>query len=128
MAIRGMVTTSAGEPIPDASVFVESGPSHPDIVAVTGVQGAYELSGLAPGVYVIRVQADGFTGISGRVPVRHGQATRLNVALEFDQVPEIDGQDDVPELSGQDTSAKLGKAARGLASRRRRAFDGDAAA
>lgn len=93
-AIAGNITTSEGEPIADASVLVESGPSHPDLAAITDASGAYRLSDLNPGQYVVRVFAEGFLTMSGRVPVRDKQVTSLNVTLEEDEspVPEMDDQ------------------------------------
>jgi len=48
-AIVGNITTTKGEPIADASVMVESGPSHPDLAAITDESGAYHLGDLEPG-------------------------------------------------------------------------------
>jgi Carboxypeptidase regulatory-like domain len=93
-AIVGNITTTGGEPIADASVMVESGPSHPDLAAITDESGVYRLGDLEPGQYVIRVFAEGFSTVSGRVPVRRGHTTRANLTLEEDEtpVPEMDDQ------------------------------------
>jgi hypothetical protein len=93
--IVGYITTTEGEPIADASVIVESGPPHPDLAAITDESGAYRLSDLEPGQYVIRVFAEGFSTVSGRVPVRHGLVTRANLTLQQEEespVPEMDDQ------------------------------------
>jgi hypothetical protein len=92
--IVGKITTSDGRPIADATVMVESGPTHSDLAAVTDVTGAYALSELEPGLYTLQVNAAGFSTVSGRVPVRHKQITRADLTLEEEEIP-------VPEMDDQ---------------------------
>jgi hypothetical protein len=89
-AIIGNITTLEGEPVADASILVESGPSHPDLAALSDESGSYQLSDLEPGQYVIRVFAEGFSSVSGRVPVRRGRVTRANLTLQEAETPELD--------------------------------------
>ena len=88
--IAGVITDIGGNPIPDASIFVTSGPAHAEIAALTDEQGAYRLSGLRAGTYVLQVNAGGFVPVSGRVPVRDGRVTRADVTLQGDEVLEIE--------------------------------------
>ena len=99
--IAGVVMDIGGDPIPDASVFVVSGPTHAEIAALTDEAGAYRLGGLGPGTYVLKVNADGFAPVSGRVPVRDGRVTRVNVTLRGDEVLEIEGSPDPEAEQGR---------------------------
>lgn len=51
--ISGRVTRAGGGPLADLNVFVISGPSHPDISAVTAPDGTFALGALEPGRYVL---------------------------------------------------------------------------
>jgi hypothetical protein len=58
-SIKGTVTDELGGLILNASVVARS-TSGKEITTATGEQGTYVLSGLAPGVYELRVTASGF--------------------------------------------------------------------
>jgi hypothetical protein len=68
-SIRGRLVDAVGRPVAEAAVMiVESERPHEDIAALTGEDGRFELSGLAPGRYVILVNPPG--AASQRVTVR----------------------------------------------------------
>ena len=51
--LRGRVVDAGGVPVEGAVVWVVEGPPHPDIAAVTGPSGGFELGELEPGRYVV---------------------------------------------------------------------------
>jgi len=87
--IKGTVKTTDDEPVPEASVMVASGPSHPDVAALTDDGGAFELGGLQSGRYVIEVNAAGYSPARGRVRVRDEGTTRVGITLQEGDAPEI---------------------------------------
>jgi hypothetical protein len=87
--IIGYVRTLDGEPIEEATVIVVAGPAHLDIAAITDARGRFQLGNLAPGRYTIRVFADGYEPVSGRVRVYSGERSRVNVVLANEVVEEI---------------------------------------
>src|SRR5215469_5076659 len=105
--IAGRITSPDGEPIANASVMVASGPSHPDLAAITDKKGAFRLDDLEAGEYLIQVNAEGFAKVCGRVPVRPRHVTRADLVLPEEEVPELDDQFEDDPLSrpgGQDKS------------------------
>jgi len=52
--------TAAQQAVSAATVAISAGPPHPDIAAVTDNQGAFFLSGLAPGSYQLTVNKAGY--------------------------------------------------------------------
>lgn len=92
--LRGVVETTDGDPIADATVYVVEGPPHPDIAAQTNENGRFRLGGLGPGEYVIEVNAEGFSPRRGRVRVLTAGSRFYHIVLE----PIEDEDDGVPEI------------------------------
>ena len=86
--IVGRVVTVDEQPIEDAAVMVVSGPTHPDVAALSDERGAFRLGDLVPGRYVIEVDAEGYVSRRGRVPVRSERATHIHIVLQDEYVPE----------------------------------------
>lgn len=92
----GVVRTTDKQPIPDARVLVVSGPTHPDIAALTNENGRFRLGGLEPGRYRIEVDAEGFLPVQGGVRVLTQGARFYRIALE--PIVVDDDLTPVPEL------------------------------
>ncbi len=82
--IEGVVTTDEGLPIAGASVGVPE----LDAEAITGADGTYALSDLAPGSYQIFIQKIGYESLGKGIDVRPGEVTRVDVQLAPQPVAE----------------------------------------
>jgi uncharacterized GH25 family protein len=79
--VAGRVVDSAGEPVAGATVAVKSSTQpHPDIAAFTSDAGAFELSGLRPGSYVLEAR-EGSASASAHVEVAAGEAVHVEFCL-----------------------------------------------
>lgn len=58
-SINGVVRDTNNVPMGDINMMITSGPSHPDIVAVTGDDGMFSFSDLLPGNYAIKAYGGG---------------------------------------------------------------------
>ena len=82
MEILGRVTDSAGEPVRDAVVMIVAATaSHPDMAALTDDRGEYHLSGLAPGMYRVGVNAEGRAPASLEVHLNSEEGAQLDFRL-----------------------------------------------
>lgn len=75
--VEGLVTNAAVEPIEGATVSVES----LGATAETNQDGSFALSELAPGVYTLTIEADGFLGTEREVNVGAGEVSTVDVVL-----------------------------------------------
>ncbi len=84
-SITGKVVDPKGTPVPMASVgFVEAPVAIPDIAALSGVDGSFELSAPVAGEYKIAVTAEAFAPLLVSV-VCEGQST---IGLKLQLRPE----------------------------------------
>ncbi|MCA1634280.1 MAG: carboxypeptidase-like regulatory domain-containing protein [Acidobacteria bacterium] len=80
-SVRGQVKDEFGGAIIGATV-VATGPGGAQKTATTNDEGAYTLSGLAPGTYTLSAQATGFARYENAgVEVAAGRAAALDIAL-----------------------------------------------
>lgn len=70
-----------GEPVPGARVLLPGRDGTPRTAAVTDGSGRFTLSGLAAGVYDLRVEADGMVPWSGRVTLPPLGRTQVDIVL-----------------------------------------------
>lgn len=77
-SIKGVVTDENSETLPSVAVVVEG----TDKAVTTGFNGAYEISGLEPGDYVLTFETLGYQKNESAVTVRAGQDVTLNVQME----------------------------------------------
>ena len=77
-SIRGTVSDSAGNPLGNASVSVEGTGLKATTVATTG---AYEVRGISPGSYTVRVRLVGFVPGELAVTVGPGEVAKGDVTL-----------------------------------------------
>ena len=77
-SIRGTVSDSAGNPLGNASVSVEGTGLKATTVAASG---AYEVRGISPGSYTVRVRLVGFVPGELAVTVGPGEAAKGDVTL-----------------------------------------------
>ena len=79
--LRGQVTDPSGAAVPQATVAMT--PSTGETITIkTTATGTYEIKGLAPGVYVLTVNASGFTVFENdSVQISAGQIQRVDARL-----------------------------------------------
>jgi hypothetical protein len=81
-AIEGRVLDSHGQPLAWATVMIGGdSPPHVDIAILTEDDGRYAFRGLAPGVYTLLVNAEGYPLESGQTTVAAGAVARLDFNL-----------------------------------------------
>jgi hypothetical protein len=105
--LTGRVTDDAGEALPGTTVTVSSpaligGPR----IAVTEADGSYNFSALAPGVYNVRAELQGFIPQErGEVEVRLNRTTTIEFELALGQLTEsIEVTAETPVLDTQQVS------------------------
>jgi len=85
-SIQGRVTSQfGGRPLSGVEVSLEGRAA----TTLSGDNGAYQLTGLAPGEYTVVTQALGYARVSRTVTVRAGQTVTLDIELE-EQAMELD--------------------------------------
>jgi hypothetical protein len=83
--LRGQVTDPSGSTISGAAVLLTA-PNGNSVDAVTNKDGSYELSGLAPGTYTVKVVAEGFGLFTAQnIAVKAGQTQTLKIALTLEE-------------------------------------------
>ena len=92
-AIKGLVRDANNVPMEEVSIVIVTGPTHPDMAALTGTDGSFGFSGLRPGSYVIK--AYGSEVESDELPVRvlPRKIAFVEIWLETDIIDEIDETD-----------------------------------
>jgi hypothetical protein len=82
--LRGQVTDPSGAAVTSATVLVTT-PSGAATTATTNRDGVFEVTGLAPGKYGVKVIAPGFTTYENPgVDIAAGQAQKLNVSMSIE--------------------------------------------
>lgn len=82
-SLHGQVTDPSGAVIPQATVSVQSATGAVK-TATTDARGSYDISGLAPGKYIVTVSANGFAAYKQQeVTVAAGQVQKIDVPLEI---------------------------------------------
>lgn len=103
-AITGQVTASeTGDPISGAQVFVRG----TDLGTLTGENGRFRLTGVAPGRQTVRVTLIGYQPVSRQVTVTGGEVTTVNVTL---QVSAVSLEEVVVTATGQEQLRATGRA------------------
>ena len=88
-SIAGSVVDQAGARVPGATVTITAAVTNLSRTVVTGEQGTYLFSGLAPGVYRILVESSGFRPlIRDGLPLATGDTVRVDLRLEVGAVTE----------------------------------------
>jgi hypothetical protein len=82
-SLRGQVTDPSGAAVTNATVLVTT--PNGVATATTNRDGIFEVTGLAPGKYAVKVIATGFTTFERpEIEITAGQAQKLNVALTIE--------------------------------------------
>jgi hypothetical protein len=82
--LRGQVTDPSGAAVPGATVLVTTA-SGAATTAATNREGIFEVTGLVPGKYGVKVVADGFTAFERpEIEIITGQTQKLNVSLTIE--------------------------------------------
>jgi hypothetical protein len=83
-SLRGQVTDPSGAAVVSATVLVTT-PSGAATTATTNRDGVFEVTGLAPGKYGVKVIAPGFTTYENPgIDVAAGPAQKLNIAMSIE--------------------------------------------
>ena len=84
-ALHGQVTDPSGAAVPDATVVVTSGTGQAS-TAKSGRDGSYDVKGLSPGIYTVKVDAKGFQELnSNAVQITAGQVQKLDLPLTIQE-------------------------------------------
>jgi len=81
-SIEGTVLDPRGGTVADAKITVTNKGTSQELRANTSSSGAYNVAALAPGSYLIRVEAKGFKTVQIPVLVQIGIVTPVNITLE----------------------------------------------
>ncbi len=90
--ISGYVLNESQLPVEEATVYVAQGPSHHDIASLTDSDGHYEISGLAPGHYVLHAKFGNKAFATKAVDLQAGSNLRVDFHFAGDAVDELDGE------------------------------------
>jgi hypothetical protein len=82
-AIEGSILDSSGAAVPNAKVVITSKDTGNKIEVPVSASGAYASGALAPGRYVVRVEAAGFKAFEQSVTVQVGNVTPGNFTMEI---------------------------------------------
>src|SRR6202140_3755911 len=84
-SLRGQVIDPSGATVSGAAVLLTA-PDGSSVDAVTNKDGFYEVTGLAPGTYSVKVVAEGF-GLftASNIAVKPGQVQTLKIALSLEE-------------------------------------------
>ena len=83
--LRGQVIDPSGSTVSGAAVLLTA-PNGNSVDAVTNKDGSYELTGLAPGTYTVKVVAEGFGLFTAQnIAVKAGQTQTLKIALTLEE-------------------------------------------
>lgn len=83
-SMRGTVSDPSGAVVQDATVIVTT-PAGAAVTATTNKEGIFELKGLAPGKYGLKVVAPGFTNFElPELDIVSGETRKVNVALSIE--------------------------------------------
>jgi iron complex outermembrane recepter protein len=80
-SVAGVVRDSSGAAVPGATITVTNDQSAASQTAVSGPDGAYSVTGLAPGTYTVEVQLRGFGTSKHKVEVTAGSVGTADFAL-----------------------------------------------
>jgi hypothetical protein len=83
-AVEGFVLDDGGSPLPELSVFIVKGTAgFPEIAAITGEEGYYNIGSIPPGVFTLAVHDDtGKKIVEDAVFVRGGKTSRLDFVVD----------------------------------------------
>lgn len=114
-ALRGQVTDPSGAAVVEATVLVTT-PSGAATTATTNREGLFEVKGLVPGKYGVKVIAQGFAPFEkSEIEVSAGQTEKLNISLTIEvqqekvQVTDSTTQVDVNPASNAGAVVMQGK-------------------
>jgi Carboxypeptidase regulatory-like domain len=83
--LRGQVTDPSGSTVSGAAVLLTA-PNGNSVDSATNNDGFYEVTGLAPGIYSLKVVAEGFGLFTAQnIAVKAGQAQTLKIALTLEE-------------------------------------------
>lgn len=86
MSIRGHVRTPDGEPVAEARVFYTESPvPMPDVAALSGADGRFELSTPAAGSYTVGSVLEGFGSSTVTVVVEADRPADVEITLQPDR-------------------------------------------
>ena len=82
VAVRGHITDQTGALIPGAKVTVISAQGKAVATATADSAGAYQVTGLAPGAYIVKAEFAGFAPFQSQlIAITAGQAKRVDISM-----------------------------------------------
>jgi hypothetical protein len=104
-ALGGTVTDPQGKPFVGATVQLTASSTQATRRASSNDKGIFEITGLLPGDYDLRVQASGFAPVAQALRLEVGQEMTLNLALKIASVRDVVEVGDIaPALHSTDAS------------------------
>ena len=88
--IKGLIRDADDVPIEDVNIVIVTGPTHQDIAALTGADGAFDFGKLQPGNYVIKAYGSDLESDDIPVRVLPRKIAFVEVWLETNMVEEQD--------------------------------------
>jgi Carboxypeptidase regulatory-like domain len=99
--LRGHITDPTGALIPGAKVTITTTAGTAVTSATADASGAYSVSGLAPGSYLVNATCDGFAPFtSAAIQIAAGQSKRVDIAMSIQVADEsVTVTEDTPQVS-----------------------------
>ena len=88
-AVGGRVSSSDGQPLPGASVTVESPALQGTRTVIADINGVYRLNGLPAGDYVVTFQMNGMSSVERRARISLGGDVTIDQHLTLEPVREV---------------------------------------
>jgi hypothetical protein len=101
VVIRGHITDQTGALIPGAKVTVISAQGKPVATATADSGGAYQVTGLVPGAYIVKAEFTGFAPFQSQlIAMTAGQAKRVDISMAIQvEQQNVTVTDDTPTVN-----------------------------
>ena len=99
--LRGHITDPSGALIPGAKVTIATSAGTSVTSATADSSGAYSISGLAPGNYIVNATCDGFAPFSSpTIQLASGQSKRVDIAMSIEVAQQsVTVTEDTPQVN-----------------------------
>ncbi|MGB0122074.1 MAG: carboxypeptidase-like regulatory domain-containing protein, partial [Silvibacterium sp.] len=104
--LRGEITDPSGAVIPGATISLTTTDGHTIATATSDASGAFSVSNLAPGTYIVLANAKGFAPSASRaITLAAGQSRLFNISLRIAvEKQQVVVNEDTPTVSVDPTS------------------------
>lgn len=87
-SVTGIVTDSSGAAVPGVTVTATNQATNVPYTGVTSQAGAYIITAVPIGAYVVKVELEGFKAVQSTVTLSAGQTARIDFGLDVGTVTE----------------------------------------